>query len=192
MQTEALVPPKSFYQGQKERLACDGLPATEKTSLCCNIHGFPGPFLKPRNHLEHISLEFYNILTQFPHPFHHRLPVRAKDSHEQILWSVSQKGSLCKVLPQSLLFLSRRTPFPRMNCTVTKQPWESWNGTLEEQMASIWEISPRSGWVDMNPDCRVVWQGGFLLGIIELNLFLMTKVISSLCYGEHVLNRGLV
>lgn len=111
----ALVPPKSFYQGQKERLACNGLPATEKTSLCCDIHGFPGPLFKPLNHLEHISHTFYNILTQFPLPFHHRLPVRAKDSHKQILWSVSQKGSTCRVRSQSLLFLSRRTPLPIMN-----------------------------------------------------------------------------
>lgn len=87
---------------------------------------FSRALCKPLNHLEHISLEFYNILTQFPHPFHHRLPVRAKDSHKQILWSVSQKGSICKVRPQPLLFLSRRAPFPIMNCPVTKQPWESW------------------------------------------------------------------
>lgn len=25
---------------------------------------------------------------------------------------------------------------------LTKQPWENWEGTLEEQMASIWEAGP--------------------------------------------------
>lgn len=114
MQTELWSHPNPSIRDRK-RLACNGFPATEKTSLCCDIHGFPGPLFKPLNHLEHICLEFYNILTQFPLPFHHRLPVRAKDSHKQILWSVSQKGSTCRVRSQSLLFLSRRTPLPIMN-----------------------------------------------------------------------------
>lgn len=116
MQTELWSHPNPSIRDRKRGWhATASLLLRKQAYVGCDIHGFPGPLFKPLNHLEHISHTFYNILTQFPLPFHHRLPVRAKDSHKQILWSVSQKGSTCRVRSQSLLFLSRRTPLPIMN-----------------------------------------------------------------------------
>lgn len=69
------------------------LPATGNTTMPHHSYVLKMGFLKPLDYLERISHEFYDILTLLPSAeFHCKLPVRAKDSHKQTLWSVSQKG----------------------------------------------------------------------------------------------------
>ena len=57
----------NWSQGQKVWLPqqCPSL-LLNKTTMLCHSHVLKMDFLKPLDHLEQISYEFYNILTLFP------------------------------------------------------------------------------------------------------------------------------